>query len=68
MGRNVKIRANYNQDAQFLTRLQDAVNQDPKASDEFKRYVYKRLQEVITVFMLDKEHFEEFISNRVADE
>lgn len=63
MGRRVKVRVNYNQDATFLLRLQTAVMEDPKASDAFKKYIYKRIQDIVDAFHVSPETFNTMVGD-----
>jgi hypothetical protein len=55
MGRNVKIRSNFVHDATFLNRLKDAIERDPKLTDEFKEKAMAKIQELIVLFHVDYE-------------
>lgn len=51
MGRNVKIRASYDHDAQFLIRLKGAVENDHTRPIEWRIGVMGMLQELIEEFI-----------------
>lgn len=55
MGRQVKIRANYREDAIFLRRLADAIEKDPKVSDEFKSDAIAKIDQLISLFLQPNE-------------
>lgn len=50
MGRKTKIRVNYVQDATYLNRLIDAIENDPKMSSERKRAIIEYLGAVVVQF------------------
>lgn len=51
MGRNVKIRASYDHDAQYLIRLKSAIEQDNARPLEWRVEVMGQLQELIEAFI-----------------
>lgn len=50
MGRKTKIRASYVQDATYLNRLVDAIENDPKLDKETKSQLVTLLSEVVLLF------------------
>lgn len=54
MGRDVKIRDSYQQDAIYLVRLSKAVEADPKRSAEWKRQVIGHLTAASTMMLNDE--------------
>jgi hypothetical protein len=51
MGRNVKIRASYDHDAQFLLRLKTAIEGDHTRPLAWRQEVMSMLQELIEAFI-----------------
>ena len=51
MGRNVKIRASYDHDAQYLLRLKHAIENDHARPVEWRVEVMGQLQELIEAFI-----------------
>lgn len=51
MGRNVKIRASYDHDAQYLLRLKQAVENDSSRPLEWRKEIMTMLQELIEAFI-----------------
>lgn len=54
MGRDVKVRDSYQQDAIYLVRLSKAVEADYKRSPEWKRQVIGHLTAVSTMMLNDE--------------
>lgn len=51
MGRPVKIRASYVQDAQYLVRIAQAVERDTERSSDWRREALHHLEELTALFM-----------------
>lgn len=67
MGRKIKIRVNYIHDVVFLNRLQQAVSEDPRASDDYKREVSQHIHRLIAIFSLDDKRREEFVAEQESE-
>jgi hypothetical protein len=53
MGRRVAVRTNYRNDALFLSRLIEAINLDVNHDEEWKRRIIDRLNEVVSMMLID---------------
>lgn len=53
MGRDVKIRVNYQTDAGFLTRLARAIEQDPRRSAAWKAKAMTHISALVALFLED---------------